>query len=318
MTELDAALAHADESEDQAEIQGLLSASLAGTGDVWIAEAENLAAAGTSGTMLGGPPRAVWHTTEAPSGGDYFDAMHRVLTSKKAEPHILWDPLTDRMGQYFPLNRSARALRNHPEQSTNKTGAVCIQIEVVGYASKPFTSYWKPGPNFAALMRAIRSWGIPDAWPAGVMSTRGEDVSRSLATWRNEAGHYGHCHVPGNSHWDCGGIDQQAIFRTAPTAPAPRGFLMALTDAEQDEALDALRDLRRYIGTQAKPGNLATLIGQIPARVTTLVGRLIEGDNAAQAEAIAELVVANLDDGDLSVEKVKAAVRSVFADAATE
>lgn len=190
------------------------------TGTVWIPEAEDLTAVGTSGTMLGGPPRAVWHTTEAPSGfssagASYFDLMHRVLTGKLAEPHILYDPLTDRMGQYFALDRSSRSLRNDDVSgtSTNKTGTACIQIEVVGYASRPFTDYWKPGPNFAALMRAIRSWGIPDEWPAGAMSHSGEGVSRSLTTWKTRAGHYGHCHVPGNTHWDCGGIDQEALFR---------------------------------------------------------------------------------------------------------
>lgn len=284
-------------------------------GTVWIPEAENLTASGTSGTMLGGPPRVVWHTTEAPSGGDYFNLMHRVLTGKKAEPHILWDPLTDRMGQYFPLNRSARALRNHPEQSTNKTGDVCIQIEVVGYASKPFTSYWKPGPNFAALMRAIRSWGIPDVWPAGGMSVRGEDVSRDLTTYRTRAGHYGHCHVPGNTHWDCGGIDQQILLRTA-TTPTPEGFLMALSDDRQEKLADGVDALLHYIGTQQNPGNLAQFISQIPSRTTTYVGRLLDGDNQAQAEAIADLVVAQLDEGDLSVERIKEALRSVFADAA--
>src|SRR4051812_18401172 len=124
-------------------------------GTVWIPEAEQLHPVGSAGTMLGGPARVVWHTTEAPSGKtaagrDYFDVMDRVLTGKQAEPHILYDPLTDRLGQYFPLNKSSRALRNDAASgtSTNKTGTACIQIEVVAYASKPFTGYWKPGPNF--------------------------------------------------------------------------------------------------------------------------------------------------------------------------
>lgn len=197
-------------------------------GTVWIPEAETLTSAGSSGTMLGGPPRAVWHTTEAPSGYsksgvEYFDVMDGVLTGKSAEPHFLWDPVTDRLGQYFPLNRSARALRNDSVNniSTNKTGITCIQIEVVGYSANPFTSYWKPGANFAALMRAIRSWGIPDVWPSGRMSQAGEDVSRSAGVYRTQAGHYGHCHVPGNTHWDCGAIDQTALFRFGSAAPTP-------------------------------------------------------------------------------------------------
>jgi hypothetical protein len=276
------------------------------TGTVWIPEAEDLAAAGTSGAMLGGPPRVVWHTTEAPSGKtaagrDYFDLMHRVLTGKQAEPHILYDPLTDRLGQYFPLNRSARALRNDTATgtSTNKTGEVCIQIEVVGYASKPFTSYWKPGPNFAALMRAIRSWGIPDVWPGGGMSRAGESVSRSLTTWKTRAGHYGHCHVPGNTHWDCGAIDQQALLRTSPApkpTPEPEGFLMALSDAQQQEI---------YAAARALNGNLGTFIKEIPSRVVTYVGKVsdVEVDEQALAAELAPLLVAqttSLSDADLA------------------
>ena len=198
------------------------------SGTLWIPGTERLTPVGTSGVMQGGPARVVWHSTEAPSGktaagGDYFDVMHRVLVGKASEPHILWDPLTDRMGQYFPLDRSARALKNDAVSglSTNKCGAACIQVEVVAYASKPFTAYWKPGPNFRSLMAAIRSWGIPDAWPAGQLSVGGEDVSRDLATYRTKGGHYGHCNVPGNSHWDPGAIDQQAIFRAAGDTPPP-------------------------------------------------------------------------------------------------
>jgi hypothetical protein len=275
--------------------------------------------------MLGGPPRVVWHTTEAPSGGNYFNLMHQVLTGKKAEPHILYDPVTDRMGQYFPLNRSARALRNDAVSglSTNKTGSVCIQIEVVGYAARPFTSYWKPGPNFAALMRAIRSWGIPDEWPAGRMSEGGETVSRSLATYTTRAGHFGHCHVPGNTHWDCGGIDQAALFRavapTPPPAPKPEGFLMALSDAQQQEIYEAARALN---------GNLGAFIKEIPSRSNTYVSEsvaaLVAGldvDEAALAASLAPLlapsVIAALGEAKgISAEDVEAAVRRVFADAA--
>ncbi|NAE18061.1 hypothetical protein [Enterococcus hirae] len=190
------------------------------SGVIWIPGAEHLTPAGSPGTMLGGPPRVVWHTTEAPSGHApdgraYFDLMIAVLTAKKAEPHILYDPLTDRLGQFFPLDHSARAVQNDPasDTKTNRTGTACIQIEVVAEAAKPFTHYWQPGPNFCALMAAIRSWGIPDAWPAGRLAANENDrVSRDVTTWRTQAGHYGHAHVPGNLHWDTGAIDQAAVF----------------------------------------------------------------------------------------------------------
>jgi hypothetical protein len=67
------------------------------------------------------------------------------------------------------------------------------------------------------------------------MSRAGESVSRSATRWLTEAGHYGHCHVPGNSHWDCGAIDQQALF-TALGAPPPA----APTLEEEDDMLPVM------------------------------------------------------------------------------
>jgi hypothetical protein len=196
-------------------------------GEVWIPEAQDLTAAGTSGTMDGGTPRVTWHVTVSPSGGSYFDAMHGVLTRNKSEPHILYDPLTDRLGQYFPLNRSARALANDGTRRTNGHGSVNIQIEVVAQPDG-FTRYWKPGPNYRALMRAIRSWGVPDVWPAGRVSKSYADKVTRTWTAYSKAGHFGHCHVPGNDHWDPGPIDQAALLKVGATL-SEEDELMAIT-----------------------------------------------------------------------------------------
>lgn len=191
------------------------------SGTVWVPGAEFLQPVGAAGQMLNdAPARVIWHTTEAPSGttsrgAQYFDAMAAVLRAKKAEPHLLWDPVTDRLGQFFGLDKAARAVKNDPATGcqTNRTGAACIQIEVVAQAANPFTSYWTPGPNYRALMAALRSWGIPEEFPAGELSRAGEAVSRDHHTWMTRGGHYGHVHVPGNQHWDCGFIDTAELFR---------------------------------------------------------------------------------------------------------
>ncbi|MCQ6554786.1 peptidoglycan-binding protein [Streptomyces sp. C10-9-1] len=183
--------------------------------EIWIKEAERLGDGSIGGAMdsPSAPPRAVWHTTESGAGDAAFNAVASYLIRVQSEPHILYDPMTDRLGQYGPLNASARALRNDGSTRTNRTGRVCIQIEVLAKAGKPFTAYWRPGPNFRALMRALRSWGIPDAWPAGALaSSYSDDVSRSRITWATKGGHYGHCHVPGNDHWDPGAIDVRALL----------------------------------------------------------------------------------------------------------
>jgi len=287
-------------------------------GTVWISEAEQLAPIGTSGTMLGGPPRVVWHTTEAPSGGNYFALMDRVLTGKQAEPHILYDPVTDRMGQYFPLNKSARALRNDAVSglSTNKTGTVCIQIEVVGYAHTPFTSYWKPGRNFRALMQAIRSWGIPDVWPAGRMSAGGESVSRSLTTYKTQAGHYGHCHVPGNTHWDCGAIDQHALFAAAGGSTSEDDDMTG-EQAAQLARIENILMRRQSGGIQDLHNITSTSLAEL-RKLAAAVAASGDIDETTLAAALAPSVIAALGAAKgISAEDVEAAVRRVFADAAT-
>ncbi|MYR43073.1 peptidoglycan-binding protein [Streptomyces sp. SID5910] len=192
-------------------------------GEIWIKEAERLGDGSIGGTMdtPSAPPRVVWHTTESGAGNAAFDAVGSYLTKVVSEPHILYDPTTDRLGQYGPLNQSARALKNDGSTRTNRTGRVCIQIEVLARADKPFTNYWKPGPNFTALMRAIRSWGVPDTWPAGSCAP---GASRPRTTWATKGGHYGHCHIPGNDHWDPGNIDRAAILKAAGgSGTAPQG-----------------------------------------------------------------------------------------------
>ncbi|MER6485738.1 peptidoglycan-binding protein LysM [Streptomyces virginiae] len=195
--------------------------------EIWIPEAERLGDGSIGGAMdtPSAPARVVWHTTESGAGDAAFNSVGAYLINVSSEPHILYDPTTDRLAQYGPLNQSARALRNYGSLRTNRTGAACIQIEVLARAAKPFTEYWKPGPNFRALLRAIRSWGVPDAWPAGELAKSYSDNSnRSASVWSSQGGHFGHSNIPGNDHWDPGNIDRNALLAaggSTPTPPAP-------------------------------------------------------------------------------------------------
>jgi hypothetical protein len=162
------------------------------------------------------PARVVWHTTESGAGNAAFNSVGKYLTSIGAEPHFLYDPTTDRLGQYGPLDQSGRALKNDGNTRTNRTGRACIQIEVLGRAATPFTGYWRPGKNFKALMSAIRSWGIPDVFPMGTPAKTAGATKRDRNVWLTEGGHYGHCNVPGNDHWDPGAISTKVLFAAAP------------------------------------------------------------------------------------------------------
>ncbi len=190
-------------------------------------EAEDLSPRGSSGTLAGGTAKAVLHVTVSPSGGDWFSAMHQTLTGKPAEPHYLYDPVTDRLGQYFPLDRGARSLRpGVGAHSANKFGSRVIQVEVVAQADDPFTKHWRPGPNFRAMMRDIRANGVPDRLIARPARSYADAATLrvSYARYAAWSGWLGHCHVPGQNgdtegpsfgHWDPGPIDTKAFFRAA-------------------------------------------------------------------------------------------------------
>jgi nucleoid-associated protein YgaU len=198
---------------------------------VWTREAEDLQAQGNPGTMAGGTAKAVLHVTVSPSGGDFFTRMHRVLTSNRAEPHYLYDPVTDRLGQYFRLDQSARGLRTGAGRvSANKFGSRVIQVEVVAQATDPFTKHWRPGRNFQAMMRDIRANGVLDRFIARPATSYADAATLrvSYAAYERWTGWLGHCHVPGQNdvaagekpqfgHWDPGPIDLRAFFAAAPT-----------------------------------------------------------------------------------------------------
>jgi hypothetical protein len=209
-------------------------------GTLWVPGAERITPSLAGGSITStAPPRVVWHTTEAPSGKPaMFQSMINVLKNKSAEPQILWDPITDRLGQFMALNLSGRALKNDTDGTrNNRMGRVCIQIEVIGYAKNPFTDDWKPGKNFRALMAAIRSWGIPDVFPMGPPPKFPGGSRRDRTIWRSKGGHYCHANIPGNDHGDPGAISPAKLFAAAGTTPSKPP---APTPAEEEDSMAGL------------------------------------------------------------------------------
>jgi hypothetical protein len=171
------------------------------------------------------PPRTTWHTTESPAGTAYFYSVAAYLIRVGAEPQVIYDPDTDLIGQFGPLTQSARALRNDGTRRTNREGKVNIQVEVLGRAALPWTKGFAPAtkPNFRKLLAAGRAHGVPDVWPAGKPpATAAAATKRDRSTWQNKGGHYGHSQIPGQNHWDPGGIDTTVVPGKAPSAsPKP-------------------------------------------------------------------------------------------------
>lgn len=189
----------------------------------------------------GSPARAVWHTTESPAGASYFSSIAAYLIRVASEPQVIYDPVSDRLGQFGPLTQSARALQNDGSRRTNREGKVCIQVEVLGYASKPWTKGFDPAkkPNYRKLIAAMRAHGIADTWPAGKPLATAAAVAkapRSRTTWQTKGGHFSHGQVPGNSHWDPGAIDTSIVpgKTTVVTKPGTGGGTTTYTVKKGD------------------------------------------------------------------------------------
>ncbi|MFI2620406.1 peptidoglycan-binding protein [Streptomyces sp. NPDC018584] len=202
-----------------------------GSGPAYIEGAIRFGRQAIGGAMdtPGNPPRGTWHTTESPAGASYFTSIAAYLIRVGAEPQVIYDPLSDKLGQFGPLTKSGRALRNDGSRRTNREGKVNIQVEVLGRASQPWTKGFDPDkkPNFRKLLAAMRANGIPDVWPAGkppATATAASKGPRSRTTWQTRGGHYGHSQIPGQDHWDPGAIDTAIVpgkGTSSPSTPTP-------------------------------------------------------------------------------------------------
>lgn len=156
---------------------------------------------GPSGQHLGGPFKIVHHTTEGSTAQGAFGAFRK----NRSDPHFTVDATT--IFQHVDTALGARALRNDAGGvQTNRDGA--IQIELVAFAHLPKDP--RALANVARLCRWLEATHqIPRDWPSGFPkpAKNGKDPgghNRDATTWDTKSGHYGHCHVPENTHWDPG------------------------------------------------------------------------------------------------------------------
>lgn len=170
---------------------------------------------GPSGPHLGGPYKIVHHTTEGSTAQGAFDAFLR----NRSDPHFTVD--ASNIYQHVDTSMGARALRNETGGvQTNRDGA--IQIELVAFAHLPKDV--RALANVARLCRWLETTHqIPRDWPSGFPrpARNGRDPgghNRDAATWDTKSGHYGHCHVPENTHWDPGYTAEEVNFLMAATA----------------------------------------------------------------------------------------------------
>lgn len=178
----------------------------------WLPGAKVVPAYKDGGSMLGGPRKVVWHTTENDPTKSSALQLANFLNRSGNSVHLVWNPVTGEIVQTIPANRAGRGLRNSAGGvQTNRGGSIVIQIEVVAQASKPWTET-TPMKNLEQIVAWLDSLGIPREWPAGPAKSylANNAYNRSVQDW-SKSGHFAHQNVPENIHWDSGAIAQSKI-----------------------------------------------------------------------------------------------------------
>ncbi|MFI9244136.1 endolysin [Streptomyces sp. NPDC053086] len=180
---------------------------------------------GNTGAMSGGPARAVWHITSNAKDWTFARELGWFTGGgASVAPHLLWDPFTGEIAQFFPADSRSLSLQNAGTVKTNRTGKYCVQIEIVFTEGeivngKRYNSVREtPCKGLDGIMAWLRSLGIPDVWPGGTPTDFARDTV-SLDAWLKLGGHYGHNQVPGNSHVDPGPMPN--LFASTPTPSKP-------------------------------------------------------------------------------------------------
>jgi hypothetical protein len=183
---------------------------------------------GNTGAMNGGPARAVWHITSNATDWTFANELGW-FTDGGADvaPHLLWEPFTGEVAQFFPADSRSLSLQNDGAVKTNRTGKYCVQIEIVftegeTVNGKTYNSVRDtPCKGLDQIMAWLRSLGVPDAWPGGAPTAFARDTV-SLDAWLKLGGHYGHNQVPGNSHLDPGPMPDLFAVDPVPVTPVTK------------------------------------------------------------------------------------------------
>lgn len=175
-----------------------------------------------AGSFVNLLPRIVHHTTE----GSSYAGARGAYKKTGSLPHFTdsFERGRYEVWQHLPIDQAATALK-HPSGKPETNRANAIQIEHVGQAGRAhdFADGFLDG--MAVLCRWIETTvGVPRSAPFAF----GSGAPRlSWLQWETFAGHFGHCHVPGNDHWDPGALDIDRVLsagipQLVPTPADPR------------------------------------------------------------------------------------------------
>jgi hypothetical protein len=129
---------------------------------------------------------------------------------KGKSSHLLWNPFTGQVGQFFPADsRSMSLVDLSGGIRTNRAGKYVIQIEALffpwcminGKVYEKLTD--TPCKGWGAIQEWTESLGIASIWPGGKPNGYSRDTV-SASFFNSHSGWYGHNQVPENTHTDPG------------------------------------------------------------------------------------------------------------------
>jgi hypothetical protein len=207
-------------------------------------------------TMALTSPVVVLHTTEGMSWPDY--------SGGSIAPNFTYDPVSRHWRQHFPVDMSARALKNASGGvDTNTQGAV--QIEMIGTCDphnkgKGNWYFWPEAKDVnlqdvADFLKWFKQYypidyNVADfaAYPGSYGLSAKQRFSN--AKWLGFCGVCGHQHVPENDHGDPGAFPGDKLLKmwkgtppVPPKPPAPKPPASVFT-AAQEARINAMIDAK--------------------------------------------------------------------------
>lgn len=170
--------------------------------------------------------KLLWHTTETSNWPRYQDGA--------SAPTLTYHPWLHRWRQHFPLNRSARALRDPQGTPVRENRDGVVQVEIICYCEpgkRPHVTDLDDQAlddlaEFAAFLN--REWGLPlqnaPIWLPYPQSGRKDSPARMTSQeYDLFRGILGHQHASGNTHGDPGALPVGVILARAQrlVKPAP-------------------------------------------------------------------------------------------------
>jgi hypothetical protein len=182
--------------------------------NAWLPGAGRLHSRHDGGSLQGGAPRAVWHTSEHSPLRISARSVAERLEQQGENAHLVWNPLSGEIVQMVPATLPACLLPG----GVGREGRRCFQIVVVGFAGEPFTAGALEG--LASIMSWLDVWQVPRRWPAGgpLPPPEAYHSVRSRRSWAR-GGHFGASQVPHANGPSAGGIDVRRLTGPEPRAP---------------------------------------------------------------------------------------------------